>query len=212
MLIRLTTGKGHMPQGQDTDSSASDENDSLSRAFGGRVRGLREAAGLTLEQLSQLSGVSRAMLSKVERGEKSPTIGIATRIAHSLQASLTELVGGNQPEDNTVVMRKAARPIFRDPETGFERHIVSPATGAGRVELVYHYLPPGVSTGWLPAYPSGSEKQIVVTIGNLVVEFRARKEYLGPGDSIFFQADVELSFVNQTAEPCGYFMVISRRA
>ncbi|GAU06937.1 hypothetical protein BSLA_03f1112 [Burkholderia stabilis] len=55
------------------------------------------------------------------------------------------------------------------------------------------------------------EKQIVVTIGNLVVEFRTRKEYLGPGDSLFFQADVEHGFVNQTAEPCGYFMVISRR-
>lgn len=211
LSIRLIMGNEQMPQGQDTESGTTDENDSLSRAFGGRVRGLREAAGLTLEQLSQLSGVSRAMLSKVERGEKSPTIGIATRIAHSLQASLTELIGGDQPGGSTVVMRKAARPVFRDPETGFERHIVSPATGGGRVELIYHYLPPGVSTGLLPAYPSGVEKQIVVTIGNLVVEFRTRKEYLGPGDSLFFQADIEHGFVNQTAEPCGYFMVISRR-
>lgn len=197
----------------DADSNTPDANDALSRNFGARVRELRERAGLTLEQLSQSSGVSRAMLSKVERGEKSPTIGIATRIAHSVRASLTELVGGNVSGGNTVLMRKSARPIFRDPKTGFERHIVSPATGGGRVELVYHYLPPGVSTGWLPAYPPGTEKQIVVTLGSLSIELKSKieKDHLEPGDSFFFQADVEHAFVNKTAEPCGYFMVISRR-
>jgi len=191
---------------------AVDDDEASARAFGARVRKLRDAAGLTLEQFSQRSGVSRAMLSKVERGEKSPTIGIASRIAHSLQTPLTELVGGNASEGAVVRMRRAERPVFRDPETGFERHIVSPATGGGHVELLYHYLPPGVSTGILPGYPAGAEKQIVVTIGHLVVEFRNAKEYLGPGDSLFFEANVEHGFANQTAEPCGYFMVIARRA
>lgn len=198
-----------MPK-QNKSVSVPDGGDELSRAFGARVRKLRDAAGMTLEQLSQHSGVSRAMLSKVERGEKSPTIGIASRIAHSLQTSLTELTGGNVPGGATVLMRRTDRPIFRDPETGFERHIVSPVTGGGRIELIYHYLPPGVSTGILPAYPAGTEKQIVVTLGSLVVEFKGRKEYLGPGDALFFQANVELAFVNPTAEPCGYFVVISR--
>ncbi|WP_186166008.1 helix-turn-helix domain-containing protein [Burkholderia gladioli] len=193
------------------NADASSEADELSEAFGARVRKLRAAAGMTLEQLSDRSGVSRAMLSKVERGEKSPTIGIATRIAQSLRTSLTELVGGSASKGATVLMRRAARPIFRDPENGFERHIVSPATGGGRVELVYHHLPPGVSTDRLPAYPEGTEKQIVVTIGHLVVDFFDAREYLGPGDSLFFQANVDHAFVNQTDEPCGYYMVISRR-
>jgi len=152
------------------------------------------------------------MLSKVERGEKSPTIGIASRIALSLHTSLTELTGGSTSDGATALMRRTARPIFRDPETGFERHIVSPATGSGRVELVYHYLPPGVSTGMLPAYPAGTDKHVVVTIGNLVVQFKEIKEYLGPGDALFFQANVECGFVNPTGEPCGYFVVISRSA
>ncbi len=190
----------------------SDDGDALSRALGARVRKLRDATGMTLEQLSQRSGVSRAMLSKVERGEKSPTIGIASRIAHGLQTSLTDLLGGSASGGAIVRLRKTDRPIFRDPETGFERHIVSPATGGSRVELIYHYLPPGISTGLLPPFPSETEKQIVVTIGNLVVEFKGTKEYLGPGDSLFFQANVEHGFANQTAEPCGYFMVISREA
>lgn len=193
-------------------TSAPDDSDEFSRAFGARIRTLRDAAGMTLEQLSRKSKVSRAMLSKVERGEKSPTIGIASRIALSLQSSLTELTGGSASEGATALMRRTARPIFRDPETGFERHIVSPATGGGRVELVYHYLPPGVSTGMLPAYPAGTDKHVVVTIGNLVVQFKETKEYLGPGDALFFQANVECGFANPTAEPCGYFVVISRSA
>lgn len=185
--------------------------DDLSRDFGARVRKLRDAAGLTLEQLSQRSGVSRAMLSKVERGEKSPTIGIATRIAHSLQASLTDLVAGNIPGGAVALLRKTDRPVFRDPQTGFERHIVSPATGGGRVELIYHALPPGVSTGLLPAYPKGTEKQVVVTLGNLVVAFKDTQYALGPGDALFFQADVDHTFTNDAAQPCGYFMVVSRQ-
>lgn len=189
-----------------------DAGDELPRAFGDRVRKLRETAKMTLEQLSQRSGVSRAMLSKVERGEKSPTIGTASRIASGLQTSLTELMGGGVSGGATVLMRRADRPIFRDPETGFERHIVSPATGGGRVELIYHYLPPGVSTGMLPAFAAGTEKQIVVSIGNIVVEFKDTKKYLGPGDSLFFRADVEHAVVNPTAEPCGYYVVISRQA
>jgi mannose-6-phosphate isomerase-like protein (cupin superfamily) len=52
----------------------------------------------------------------------------------------------------------------------------------------------------------------VVTIGNLVVQFKEIKEYLGPGDALFFQANVECGFVNPTGEPCGYFVVISRSA
>jgi transcriptional regulator with XRE-family HTH domain len=185
-------------------------DDDPSRAFGNRVRELRDAAGLTLEQLSQRSGVSRAMLSKVERGEKSPTIGIATKIAHSLETSLSELIGANPSDGAAVVLRRTHRPIFCDPETGFERHVVSAATGVGRVELVFHHLPPGVSTGTLPAYPAGTEKQVVVVEGRLTVQIRGVSEQLEPGDSLFFRANVEHAFVNQTAASCGYYMVVSR--
>lgn len=189
-----------------------DQGDELSRGFGARVRKLRDAAGMTLEQLSHASGVSRAMLSKVERGERNPTIGVASRIASSLQTSMTELMGGETPSGTTVLVRHADRPVFRDPETGFERHIVSPASSGGRVELVYHFLPPGVSTGMLPAFPAGTEKQVVVTTGHLVAEFKDGKQSLGPGDSLFFQANVEHAMINETAEPCGYYVVISRPA
>ncbi|GLZ77886.1 XRE family transcriptional regulator [Actinorhabdospora filicis] len=194
------------------DGDAAEARDGLSGAFGGNVRRRREEAGLTLEQLSARSSVSRAMLSKVERGEKSPTIGVASRIAHALDASLSDLIGAPAAASGTaVVMRRSERPVFRDPETGFERHIVSAAPGAGRSEMVAHYLPARVSTGLLPAYPPGTEKQVVVLAGTVTVLIGELGETLEAGDSMFFEADADHGFANRTDAPCEYVMVISRR-
>ncbi|HEY1179116.1 MAG TPA: XRE family transcriptional regulator [Phytomonospora sp.] len=187
--------------------------DDLAGAFGGNVRRRREEAGLTLERLSEKSSVSRAMLSKVERGEKSPTIGVASKIAYALDVALSDLIGAPAPAANgvAVVMRKGERPVFRDPETGFERHMVSAAPGAGGAEMIVHYLPAQVSLGLLPAYPPGTEKQLVVLAGTLTVAIGGVSETLDAGDSLFFQADAEHGFANRTDEACEYIMVISRR-
>ncbi|MRH87905.1 helix-turn-helix domain-containing protein [Nocardia sp. SYP-A9097] len=198
---------------QDENAGEPQHGDDLAGAFGANVRRRREEAGLTLEQLSIQSSVSRAMLSKVERGEKSPTIGVASKIAHALDASLSDLIGGAAAAASgvAVVMRKNERPVFRDPETGFERHMVSAAPGAGGGEVVVHYLPAQVSLGLLPAYPSGTEKQLVVLEGTLTVAIGGISETLNTGDSLFFQADADHGFANRTNAPCEYIMVISRR-
>lgn len=198
---------------QDGNAPEPQHGDDLAGAFGANVRRRREEAGLTLEQLSTQSSVSRAMLSKVERGEKSPTIGVASRIAHALDASLSDLIGGAAAAASgvAVVMRKNDRPVFRDPETDFERHMVSAAPGAGGAEMVVHYLPAQVSTGLLPAYPPGTEKQLVVLEGTLTVAIGGITETLNTGDSLFFQADADHGFANRTNAPCEYIMFISRR-
>lgn len=194
-----------------SDADDASEQEAMARAFGERVRDLRERGGLTLETLSVRAGVSRAMLSKVERGEKSPTIGVATRISHALETTLSYLTGGEDGGGAVRLVRKAERPAFRDPETGFERQILSPSTAGASVELLYHRLPPGVSTGRLPAYPRGTEKQIVVTEGELFVAMRGADHRLGDGDALFFEADVDHAFENRAAAPCGYYLIVSRR-
>ncbi|MQY05734.1 helix-turn-helix domain-containing protein [Actinomadura macrotermitis] len=198
---------------QDENAAEPRHGDDPAGAFGGNVRRRREEAGLTLEQLSTRSSVSRAMLSKVERGEKSPTIGVASRIAHALDAPLSDLIGASAAAASgaAVVMRKDERPVFRDPETGFERHMVSAAPGAGGAEMIAHYLPAQVSTGLLPAYPPGTEKQIVVLDGTLTVMIGGISEALDAGDSLFFQAHTDHGFANRTNAPCEYIMVITRR-
>lgn len=188
-----------------------DGPDDLSREFGDRVRDLRKRANLTLEELSRQSGVSRAMLSKVERGEKSPTIGVAKRICRALNTSLSFLTGGEEDRRAVAIVRKDQRHVFRDQETGFERHLLSPPIAGSTVELLLHLLPAGTSTGVMPSYPSGTEKYVVVADGELDVAIGSGDHHLKPGDSLYFEADVEHSFENRSKAPCSYYLVISRR-
>lgn len=194
------------------DAAEPPYGDDLAGAFGGNVRRRREEAGLTLERLSARSAVSRAMLSKVERGEKSPTIGVASRIAHALDVPLSDLLGAPGPASTAaVVLRRRERPVFRDPETGFERHSVSPAPGTGGPELIVHRLPAGVSLGLLPAYAPDAEKQLLVLEGTLTAAIGGVTETLEEGDTMFLRADTEHGFANRGAVPCEYLMVIWRR-
>lgn len=182
----------------------------MGRAFGDRVRSLREQANLTLEQLSKMSGVSRAMLSQVERGEKSPTIGVAKRIAHALGASFSALVGDEGTTRRAfALVRKEQRQVFRDPETGFERYLLSPIIPGMPVEVVLHHLPPKTSTGKLPPYPSGATKHVLAYRGRVLVGVDNVETVLEEGDSLFFEADVEHWFENRSGRPAEYYLVIA---
>lgn len=184
--------------------------DPVSRAFGDRVRLLREQAELTLEQFSKLSGVSRAMLSKVERGEKSPTIGVARRIALALGTSFSSLMGDDDaPRRAFAVVRKDQRPMFRDADTGFERFLLSPVMAGMAVEVALHHLPAKTSTGELPAYPAGTSKHVLATHGRVTVRTKDTETVLEEGDSLYFEVDVEHWFENRTTRRCEYYLVIS---
>src|ERR671917_2925366 len=93
--------------------------------LGGRVRQLRRRRGLTLEELAGLSGVSRAMISKLERGEKNPTLVVATKLAEGLGVTLSQVAGTDERREGFVVSRERGM-VMRDPETGFERQLLSP--------------------------------------------------------------------------------------
>lgn len=184
--------------------------DPVGRAFGDRVRLLREQADLTLEQISKLSGVSRAMLSKVERGEKSPTIGVAKRIAHALSTSFSALVGDEGTTRRAfALVRKEQRQVFRDPETGFERYLLSPLMAGMPVEVVLHHLPAKTSTGKLPPYPTGVTKHVLASRGRIIVGVDKVETVLEEGDTLYFEADVEHWVENRTARPSEYYLVIS---
>lgn len=171
---------------------------------------MREQADLTLEQLSKLSGVSRAMLSQVERGEKSPTIGVAKRIAHALGASFSSLVGDEGAARRTfAIVRKDQRQVFRDAKTGFERYLLSPLMAGMPVEVVLHHLPAKTSTGKLPAYPAGVTKHILAAKGRVVVGIDNDETALDEGDSLYFEADGEHWFANRTTEPAEYYLIIA---
>lgn len=166
---------------------------------------------MTLEGLSGVSGVSRAMISKLERGEKSPTLVVAAKLAEGLGVSLSQLIGVEEKRE-IVVIRRDQRQVMRDPETGFERHSLSPSFAGRGVEFVKNVVPEGGSSGDFPPHGEGVEEYVSVEKGRLKARIGAEELLLEEGDSIFFEADVTHRFENVGEGECRYYLVIDSKS
>ena len=171
------------------------------------MKDLRRRRGLTLEELAGSSGVSRAMLSKVERGEKNPTLVVAAKVAEGLGVSLSELLGTEERREVVVVPRER-RPTMRDPETGFERQLLSPPFSGRGVEFVRNVVPEGTTSGRFPPHRRGVEEYIVVEKGRLRAILGGQERLLDEGDALYFEADVPHRFDNVGGGECSYYLVI----
>ena len=178
--------------------------------LGGRVRELRRGRGLTLEELAGLSGVSRAMISKLERGEKNPTLVVAAKLAEGLGVTLSRLAGMEERREVVVVPRER-RMVMRDPETGFERQLLSPNFAGRGVEFIRNEIPEGSTSGEFPPHRRGVEEHIVVERGRLRAMLGGEEYLLEEGDALYFEADVPHRFDNAGEGTCSYYLVISSR-
>jgi len=176
--------------------------------LGVRVRDLRKERGLTLEELAEVSGVSRAMISKLERGEKNPTLVIAARLAEGLGVSLSRLAGVEERREVVVVPREG-RTVLRDPETGFERQSLSPTFPGRGVEFLRNVVPEGSTSGDFPPHRKGVGEHIVVEKGDLEAILDGERYQLRDGDALYFAADVPHRFDNVGRGECAYYLVIS---
>jgi transcriptional regulator with XRE-family HTH domain len=178
--------------------------------LGGRVRELRRGRGLTLEELAELSGVSRAMISKLERGEKNPTLVVVAKLAGGLGVTLSRLAGTEERREVSVVPRER-RMVMRDPETGFERQLLSPNFVGRGVEFIRNEIPEGSTSGEFPPHRRGVEEHIVVERGSLRAILGGEEYLLREGDALYFEADVRHRFDNAGEGECSYYLVISSR-
>src|SRR5918994_1402861 len=178
--------------------------------LGERVRELRRRRGLTLDGLAELSGVSRAMISKLERGEKNPTLVVAAKVAEGLGVTLSRLAGMEERREVVIVPRER-RMIMRDPETGFERQLLSPNSIGLGVEFIRNKIPRGSTSGEFPPHRKGVEEQIVVERGTLKAILAGEEYFLRQGDALYFEADLPHRFDNAGDEECTYYLVISSR-
>jgi transcriptional regulator with XRE-family HTH domain len=178
--------------------------------LGGRVRELRRGRGLTLAELAELSGVSRAMISKLERGEKNPTLVVAAKLAEGLGVTLSRLAGTEERREIFVVPRER-RMVMRDPETGFERQLLSPNFVGRGVEFIRHEIPEDSTSGEFPPHRRGVEEHIVVERGSLRAILGGEEYLLREGDALYFEADVRHRFDNAGEGECSYYLVISSR-
>jgi transcriptional regulator with XRE-family HTH domain len=181
-----------------------------SERLGERVRGLRRGRGLTLEGLAEVSGVSRAMISKLERGEKNPTLVVAAKLAEGLGVTLSRLAGTEERRE-VIVVPKERRMIMRDPETGLERQLLSPNTVGLGAEFTRNKIPEGSTSGEFPPHRKGVEEQIVVERGTLKATLAGDEYLLREGDAIYFEAEIPHRFDNAGNKECTYYLVISSR-
>jgi transcriptional regulator with XRE-family HTH domain len=173
-----------------------------------QLKGLRAGRGWSLEQLAQASGVSRGMLSKIERREASATAALLSRVCAALDVPLSELLSPAQVP--AAVARKSERLRWQDPATGFVRETVSPPLTGSAVEIVEIELPPRARVDYrMPAPPSYSQHVIALT-GNLRVRQQEATE-LARGDTLYMAPAGDFSFENTSATTsCRYLVVMER--
>jgi len=176
-----------------------------------RLKSFRSQQGWTLDRLATASGVSRGMISKIERGQASATAALLSRICVALGVPLSELVAPS--ERAGVLTRKAQRARWQDPATGFLREIVSPRPGDSAVEVIEVELPPNASVDYTLDSPAGYSQHIIVLTGSLRVS-QAGEIDLDPGDALFMTPAGRIRFQNTTPRPCHYLVVVdySRRS
>jgi transcriptional regulator with XRE-family HTH domain len=179
--------------------------------IGPRLRALREAMGLSLRDLAERTGVSAPMLSQVERGETSPTLAIAGRIAQGLELSLSQLLRLDEGEGVSVV-RRGERRAGGTRAGGHAYEILTPPLPGQRAEVSQHVLKPGASTGGPgdpPMHEPGSRETAVVTGGRVRLAIGGLHYDLGDGDSVTFDADLPHHFENLETEEARFLSVVS---
>src|ERR671932_176785 len=163
--------------------------------IGTRVRALREAMNLSLRDLAARSGVSAPMLSQVERGETSPTLAVASRIAAGLELRLSQLLRLDEEGSVTVVRRAERRRGGGAAGHAFE--ILTPPLPGQRAELSRHVLAPGAATGGEgdpPMHEPGSREIALVEAGTVTLHIDALEYELHDGDTVTFDADLTHRF------------------
>jgi transcriptional regulator with XRE-family HTH domain len=179
--------------------------------IGPRVRALREAMDLSLRDLAERSGVSAPMLSQVERGETSPTLAVASRIAAGLELRLSQLLRLDESGTVTIV-RANERRRGGSPERGHSVEILTAPLPGQRAELSRHVLTPGANTGGPgdpPMHEPGSREIAVVEAGSVVLVVEGERHELATGDCVTFDADLSHHFENPGPDEAALLAVVS---
>jgi len=180
-------------------------------SLGARMRALREAMDLSLRDLAERSNVSAPMLSQVERGETSPTLHVASRIAAGLELRLSQLLRLDEAGAVTVVRRGDRR---KGPGAvgGHSYEILTPPLPGQRAELSRHVLAPGGVTGGAsdpPMHEPGSRETALVERGLVLLHCDGAAHELAAGDCVTFDADLPHHFENQGADEAVLLAVLS---
>ena len=179
-----------------------------------RVRDLRRARGLTLEQLAELSGVSRSMISLIERQETSPTAAVLNKLADAFGISLPTLFAGEvQRPDPDPVSRRANQPVWTDPASGYMRRHLSPTGIESPIELVEVTFPAGETVMFdNPVRRVGIQQQLWMIKGAMDITLNEQTWRLATGDCLAMELGARITFHNPNPQPARYVLALTSSA
>ena len=166
--------------------------------------------GLTLDGLSERAGVSRSMISLIERGESSPTASVLHRLATGLGTTLASLFAEEERSEASPLVRRADQSAWRDPETGYVRRNLSPPGFPSPIELVEVILPPGAHVAYdgVPR-STGISQQVWMLEGEIALTVGTDTDRLAAGDCLAMRVDRPTAFRNPTDQPARYVVALT---
>jgi transcriptional regulator with XRE-family HTH domain len=170
-----------------------------------RIRALRAQRGWSLTRMSGLCGVSRSMLSEIERGRANPTVAVALAIATALGMSLDELIAPASRPTLAVIRGEDPYHVYRSDDDCRIRTL-SPLTADRRLEFYEIVLQRGGSLRSAPHF-AGTQEYLTIRGGRVRVEVGAEAVELRRGDSIAYPADVEHAIVNTGRAPAAVYLI-----
>lgn len=180
----------------------------LDQRLGARIKALRLASGLTLDQLAERSGVSRAMISRVERGESSPTAALLDRVCVGLGTVLSALF--REEAEARPLSRRADQPIWTDPGSGYVRRSVTPPGTGSRIEIVEVAMPAGGRVVLeAPRTTQRLDQQVWVLEGEMTVRIGETEHHLMAGDCLQMLLDGPIAYHNPGSTPARYAVVLT---
>jgi len=180
-----------------------------SAAIALRIRQERDARQWSLAELAERSGVSKAMISKIERGEASPTATILGRLSGAFGLQLSGLLAMAE-QSSERLLRHDDQPVWTDPETGYVRRRLSPPNG-GVLELLQVDLPPNARVSYPPDAFTFQHQLMWVMKGSLVFQEGPDTHHLKAGDCLQLGPPQACTFANPGPRACSYVIALAKR-
>jgi transcriptional regulator with XRE-family HTH domain len=184
--------------------------DAISRHLGGRVKQLRGEHGWSLEALANASGVSRSMLSQIEREQANPTLAVTLRIARAFGLTLGELIELPGAASAVTVIRADDHAYHYRSDKDCRIRTLSPLNLEKDVEFYEVRLQPGGALRSSPHF-EGTREFLTVHRGRLRIESAGDAEELNPGDSASYRADVPHALINAGKSEAVVFLIVIYR-
>ena len=157
---------------------------------GATLQTLRQSQGLSLDELSRRAGVSKSMLSQIERNQANPTVAVVWRLANALRVELSELLGGERPAAPPIeIVASHGTPGLSSPDGLCRLRILGPIDLAGNFEWYELTVQPGGALESEPHEP-GSREHLSVLAGTLEVTAGAVTTRLKVGETARYAVDL----------------------